>query len=120
MARFRRAPVDRHAEKEAAQRRLEDGMAKRVEWRRQVDRENTGEARGFRYAIECGVLWLQPDGKHGLEPHIFDGDRESSQARACQHGDKNNFGGGVHHTPAIYPEAMVADRSAFLRSWDKR
>lgn len=120
MARFHRTPEQRRADEERLQRAIEKSKAELAEWRRQLEREATGEARGFRYAIECGSLWIDGDGKHKREPTIFEGDRDSSQARACQHRDKNRLGGGIYHGPTIYPEAMVANRVAFHEYWEQK
>jgi hypothetical protein len=120
MARFRRTPEQRRADEERLQRAIEKSKAALAEWRRQLEREATGEARGFRYAIECGSLWIDGDGKHKRGPTIFEGDRDSSQARASQHRDKNRLGGGIHHTPTIYPEAMVAHRVALHERWEQK
>jgi hypothetical protein len=92
----------------------------------QIAREASGEARGFRYAIACEVGWLGPetnprrlfaDSCLCREPTIYEGDRESSQARARQHAEeRNRSGGATHHSPEIVPEHLVAMR-AKQRGW---
>lgn len=79
----------------------------------QIAREASLEARGFRYAVECSVGWVGADDKcTHREPQLFEGDRESSQARAVQHRTRNELGGACHHAPFIVPESEIAKRLA--------
>lgn len=107
----------RDAERLRREAAADKRRADREEWHRQVAREASGGATGFRYAIECGLLWVDANGKHGLDPFVFHGDRASSQARASLHRDKNNFGGGIHHAPIVCPEGpLLEHRDAFLKN----
>lgn len=91
MTRFhRQSEAERKAESD---RRVQAWRDRIAEQKRQLEREASGEAAGMRYAIECGSCWVDADGKHHLEPEFFVGDRESSQARADQHREKNSHGG---------------------------
>lgn len=86
--------------------------------RSHLAREESGEAKGFSYAIRCGeYLWVGPckgDGPHvhddscaHTEPTMYHGDRASAQARAQIHAERNDRGGAVHHSPEIVPEEYV-------------
>lgn len=98
----------------------EKRSAERAARRAQIDREVSGEARGFRYAIECHTGWVGPHERPGphvhddtctrLEPVIFDGDLASAQARAGRHADRNGCGGAIHHSPMIVPESEIKRR----------
>jgi hypothetical protein len=46
---------------------------------------------------------------------IYEGDRESAQARAQRHADRNRLGGATHHSPTIVPESEIPRRLAVLR-----
>lgn len=100
--------------------------AQRAERAAQIAREDSGEARGFRYAIECEVGWVGPHQRPGphvhddscthRDPVIYEGDRESAQARAQRHRDRNRSGGAIHHSPMIVPESEIQRRIA-VRRW---
>lgn len=118
---------DDYAEREA---RIERDLARRKEERAarrtQLAREESGEARGFRYAIACEVGWVGPHDRPGphvhddrcthREPVVYEGDRESAQARAGRHAERNGLGGALHHAPVIVPEDQIA-RVAAQRGW---
>jgi hypothetical protein len=97
----------------------------RAERAAQIAREDSGEARGFRYAIECGCGWVGPwhlpgprvhhDSCTHRDPVIYEGDRESAQARVQRHRERNRSGGAVHHTPMIVPESEIPRRIAAHR-----
>lgn len=100
--------------------------AERAARRAQIAREASGEARGFRYAIACSVGWVGPwhlpgprvhdDSCTHREPVVYEGDRETAQARAQMHAERNGCGGAVHHSPEIVPESEIPRRLA-LRRW---
>ena len=68
-------------------RRASDRAARRAH----LAREASGEAHGFRYAIVCCVGWVGPyhlpgprvfdDSCTHRDPVVYEGDRESAQAR---------------------------------------
>jgi hypothetical protein len=99
--------------------------AERAARRAHIAREASGEARGFRYAIACSVGWVGPwhlPGPHvhddsctHREPVVYEGDRESAQARAAMHAERNGRG-ATHHSPEIVPEEYIA-RCAAQRRW---
>lgn len=105
---------------------LDDRRAsERAARRAQIAREASGEARGFRYAIACSVGWVGPPQLHlsihddsctHREPVVYEGDRESAQARAAMHAERNGCGGAVRHSPEIVPEEYIA-RCVALRRW---
>jgi hypothetical protein len=99
--------------------------AQRAERESHLQREADGSARGYRYAIECCVGWVGPwhlpgprvydDSCTHRDPVIYDGDRESAQARAQRHAERNLRGGAVYHSPMIVPESEIPRRLAVLR-----
>jgi hypothetical protein len=105
--------------------RMEKWRAERAARRAQIAREESGEARGFRYAIECCAGWVGPWDRPGphvhddscthRDPVVYDGDRESAQARVQQHRERNRSGGAVHHSPFIVPESEIPRRLAVHR-----
>jgi hypothetical protein len=105
-------------QKAANEARMLKWRTDRAARRAHLAREASGEARGFRYAIACGILWVGPvkgTGSHvhddscaHLVPTMFEGDRESAQARAQIHTERNDRGGAIHHSTQIVPEAYVA------------
>lgn len=94
--------------------------------RAQIAREASGEARGFRYAIECEVGWVGPsesrlsvhdDSCTHRRPVIYEGDRESANARAQEHREARRYSGGaISHSPIVVPEAEIERRTA-ARRW---
>lgn len=104
-----------------------DWNAERASRRAQIAREASGEAKGFRYAIECEAGWVGPlpqphvydDCCTRREPVLYEGDRESAQARAGIHRERNDRGGCIHHSPAIVPEDQIARRS-LQRCWPRQ
>lgn len=107
------------AEEQAArEERMAKWRADRDARRLEVAREASGEARGFRYAIECEAGWVGADGRcTHREPVVFEGDRESAQARTVEHREeRNRIGGATHHAPAIVPEDQIARRTR-QRGW---
>lgn len=76
-----------------------------------LQRETSGEARGYVCAIECFAGWVGEDNRcTHREPVLFGGDRESANARAQYHRCRNDLGGAVHHAPCIVPEAYIEQR----------
>jgi hypothetical protein len=89
----------------------EQRAAERAERAAHLQREARGEARGYAYAIECFAGWVGVDNRcTHREPVLFNGDRESANARAQHHRCRNDLGGAVHHSPCIVPEAYIAQR----------
>jgi hypothetical protein len=85
--------------------------AERAERAAHLQREASGEARGYVYAIECYGGWVGADNScMHRAPVMFRGDRESANARAQHHRCRNDLGGAVHHSPCIVPEAYIAQR----------
>lgn len=99
---------------------IERLRAARAEREAHLQREATGEARGYRYAIECCVGWVGPwhlpgprmydDSCTHRDPVMYEGDRESANARAQKHAERNRRGGATHHTPMIVPESEIVQR----------
>lgn len=93
-----------------------------------LQREANGEARGYRYAIECHAGWVGPHHRPGphvhddscthRDPVIYEGDRESARARAQRHAERNRLGGATHHAPMIVPESEIQRRVA-ARRWGR-
>jgi len=72
-----------------------------------------------RFAIECGMMFLDSDGKHRLiregDPALFT--REEAEKHASECSAKNRRGSGVYHGPVLVPEGPVLEqRVAFAMS----
>lgn len=106
--------------------RVDRLCTERAARRAHIAREDSGEARGFRYAIACCVGWVGPYHLPGPRvyddccthavPVVYEGDRESASARAARHADRNRLGGATHHSPEIVPEEYIA-RATAQRRW---
>ena len=100
--------------------------AERAARRAHLAREASGEARGFRYAIASCVGWVGPyhlpgprvfdDSCTHAKPVVYEGDRESANARAQMHAERNERGGATYHSPEIVPEEYIA-RCIAQRRW---
>lgn len=76
-----------------------------------LQRETSGEARGYVYAIECFAGWVGEDNRCTHRgPVQFEGDRESANARSQHHRCRNDLGGAVHHAPCIVSESYIEQR----------
>ena len=109
------------AAEEARQRRaLERARRKAL-----LAQEASGEARGYRYAIACSVGWVGPHHRPGphvhedscthREPIVYEGTRETANARAQQHADGRERG-ATYHSPMIVPEELI-ERHARQQGW---
>lgn len=105
---------------------IERRRVEREARRAQIAREASGEARGFRYAIECNGGWVGPWHRTGprvhddcctyREPVVYNGDRASAQARAQEHNESRRYSGGaLHHSAFIVPESEIPRRLAVHR-----
>lgn len=114
------------AAEEAYAAAREQRRVERAARRAHLAREASGEARGYRYAIECEAGWVAPPQGRGphvhddscthRDPVVYDGDRDSAQARAQIHAERNGLGGAIHHSPMIVPEDQITRRIA-ARRW---